>query len=316
MGLLRGSATVTRFKLASPPSAAPDFDRLRFEEIPPTSEIRERVGFVPYQSGAPYEVAARRWAFRVRIDRRKPDPTAVRERLAELVQTELEATGRDWIGSKRRRELKHLAEEELLTRATPRSKIVECCLDGRTLYVGTTAKSDLGLVLQALRSLGVNADPDTPWSGEPEDFDSELAVAREPGQSVLGCRFLRALLDDGEVMVEPVSGSARLVTREARVSLAGEILPELLRYVEAGAEILSAKLVVGDHRFRFDAPSYRIQSLRVETENHEHWTGLLDERLEKIAALWEMLDQKYRQVRSRLDRAPAAAAPPLEAVGA
>src|SRR5688500_11941065 len=107
MGLLRGSATVTRFQVVHVPPA-PDFERARFEEIPPASEVRERIGFVPFEPGAPYEVGTRRFAFRVRIDRRKPDPTAVRERLADLVRTEMEASGRDWVGSKRKRELRQL----------------------------------------------------------------------------------------------------------------------------------------------------------------------------------------------------------------
>lgn len=302
MPLLRGSASITRFRVVNGPET-PDFERRRFEEIPPQSEIRERIGFLPLDPEAPYEVGTRRFFFRARIDRRRPDATAVRERVQEMVRAELAATGREFVGSKRRREMRMEAEQELLSRTMPRTKIIECCLDNGLLLVGTCAKADLGLVVQALREIGVQADLLTPWLEDGEDPQGEmgldLGIGKEPGHSILGCRFVRDLLEDPEVLVEPVQGSVRLVTKEAKVALSGGVLPELLRYVEQGAEILSAKLVVGDLRFRFEAPAFRIHSLRVETERHEHWTQLLDERLEKIAALWELLDGKYRSVRSR-----------------
>lgn len=308
MGLVRGSASITRFRITGGPET-PDFDRHRFTEIPQASEIRESIGFVPFEPDAPYEVGAQRFVFRLRIDRRRPDATGVRERLRELVRIELESTGREFMGTKRRRELKELAEAELLSRAAPRSKIVEGCLDGRIAWIGTTGKNDLGVVVQALRGIGVLLDPLTPWADEPEDFGGDDAgLAREPGESVLGCRFLRGLLGDEEVMFEPVSGSVRLVTREAKVSLSGGVLPELVRYVEEGCEVVAAKLVVGDLVFRFDGPSFRVSSLKVETAKYEHWTGQLDERLERISGLFELLDGKFKAARRGLDAPPALAA--------
>jgi len=168
--------------------------------------------------------------------------------------------------------------------------------------VGSTAKSWLGMVLALLRQAGVAAELKAPWLDEAPEADetSDIVMPDEPGESVLGCRFLRALLDEPEVMVEPEKGSVRLATREARVTLAGGVLRELFRYLEEGAEILSAKLLLGPIPLRFEALSYRLQSLRLEPVKAEHWTIELDQRLEQIAAVWEQLDAKYAALRHRL----------------
>ena len=76
MGLLSGTVSVTRFNVAVP-QEGPDFERARFWAIEPGSEVRERMGFVPFEIDAPYEVAKGRYVFRVRIDRVRADPTAV-----------------------------------------------------------------------------------------------------------------------------------------------------------------------------------------------------------------------------------------------
>ena len=92
MGLLSGTASVTRFAVGQRP-VEPDFERWAFEEIQPGAEVRERVGFVPFEPGAVYRIGHERWAFRVRCDVVRPDGGAVRERLAQLVATEKEQTG-------------------------------------------------------------------------------------------------------------------------------------------------------------------------------------------------------------------------------
>jgi hypothetical protein len=309
MGLLSGTVAVTRFNVAVPPEG-PDFERARFWEIEPGSEVRERIGFVPFEFGAPYEVATGRYAFRVRIDRVRPDPTAVKERLRELVKAEGEATGKPFVGAKTRRKLRELAEAELALRQPPRTRIIEGCIDGPLLYVATTAKSHLGTVLTLLRQAGAEADFKAPWLDEAPEADerSDLVVPDEPGQSVLGCRFLRALLDEPEVMVEPEAGSVRLATREARVTLAGGVLRELFRYLEEEAEILAAKIYVGPVQMRFDALSYRLNGLKLDPVRNEHWTADLDQRLEQIAAVFETLDGKYAALKERINAAPPAPA--------
>jgi hypothetical protein len=312
MGILHGTVSCTRFNAAGP-AEGPDFEAAEFRAIEPGSEVRERMGFVPFELGTPYEVGKGRYAFRVRIDRRTPDPTALRERVSELVRGELDATGAPFVGTKKRKELRELAERELLAREAPRSKIVECVLDGPVLYVGSTAKSHLGVVLALLRQAGVAADFKAPWLDDAPEADetSDLVVPKEPGQSVLGCRFLKALLDDPDVLVEPETGSVRLATRAAGVTLSGAVLNDLHRYVEEGAEILSAKLLVGPVPLKLDALSYRLQSVKLEPVKSEHWTLELDQRLEQIAAVWETLDGKYAAVRDRLgppERRPASAA--------
>lgn len=300
MGLLTGSASITRFNVHTLPEA-PDFESARFVEIQPGSEVRERVGFVPIEPDAPYEVGTRRYAFRVRIDKVRPDPTAVGERVKQLIRTELDLTGSTFVGAKKRRELKLLAEEELLIKATPRSKIVECCIDGELLYVASTAKAYLGMITELLRQIEVLVDVKAPWIDRQDpDIESEIVTPKEPGESVLGCRFLRALVGEPDIMIEGEAGSVRLMTTEARINLSGAVLPDLHRYLDRGAEMLAAKVITAATSFRFEALSYRLSGLRIETDRHEHWTELLDERLEKISAVFEMLDQKYEEKASEL----------------
>jgi hypothetical protein len=312
MGILSGTVSVTRYNVAVP-AEGPDFERGAFHEIEPGSEVRERAGFVPYELDAPYEVSKGRYAFRVRVDRLRPDATAVRERVRELVKAEMEATGAPFVGGKGRRRLRDLAEQEQLRRQAPRTTIVECCIDGGLLYVGTTAKSWLGMVQTLLRQAGVAAELKAPWLDEAPEADeaSDVVLPSEPGESVLGCRFLKALLDEPEVMVEPEKGNVRLATREARITLTGGVLRELFRYLEEGAEILSAKLLLGPTALRFDALSYRLQSVKLEPVRAEHWTIELDQRLEQLAAVWEQLDAKYAALRDRLaaDAGPRPAQP-------
>ncbi len=303
MGLMSGSVSVTRFNVA-PYSEEPDFEAARFFEIVPGSEVREQVGFVPMEPEAPYQVGHRRFAFRVRVDKLKADPTSVKERLKQLVHTELETTGAQFVGAKKRKQLRELAEEELIVRATPSSKIIEACLDGDVLYVASTAKGYLGKVSGLLRKIGIAVDYKTPWLDHDDpDIESEIVEAYEPGQSVLGCRFLKLLMEDRDVMIEGEAGNVLLKTLQALVSLRGAVLPDLHRYMERGAEILSAKLITADTSYRFDALSFRISGLRVETDRHDHWTQLLDDRLEKIAAAWALLDDKYDELRPRLSHA-------------
>lgn len=296
MGLLTGSMSVTRFHAAAPPE--PDFERAAFREIPPGSEVRESVGFVPYEPEAPYEVGARRWAFRVRVDTLRPDPTAVRERVKELVRTEMEMTGAPSVGPKKRKKLRHLAEEELVVRAAPRSKVIECAIDGDTLYVGSTAKRYLGTVVLLLRQAGVESAPKAPWlDRDLPELESEIVEFRDEGQSVYGCRFLRALVGDMDFMVEPETGRVKLATREARVTLAGEVLSDLHRYIDEGAEILSAKLLNGELSFSFDAPNFRVGALSLPVMKTDHWTELLDYRLGVVSDLYERLEGKFDDLR-------------------
>ena len=317
MGLLSGTLAVTRFNVVVPPEG-PDFERARFWQIEPGSEVRERMGFVPFELDAPYEVAKGRYVFRVRVDRIRPDATAVKERLRELIRTEMEATGKTFVGSKTRKKLRELAEAESASRQAPRTSIVEAVIDGAVLYVASTAKTWLGTVLALLRQAGVEGDFKAPWLDEAPETDerSDVVLPKEPGQSVLGCRFLRALLDESDVMVEPETGSVRLATREARVTLAGAVLHDLIRYLEEGAEILNAKIHVGPVLMRFDALSYRLSGMKLEPVKNEHWTIDLDQRLEQIAAIFETLDGKYTALKEKINAVeplPAPAAAPAVA---
>ena len=315
MGFLSTSVAITRFNVVVPPDG-PDFERARFWAIDPGSEVRERMGFVPFEIDAPYEIGSRRWVFRLRIDKIRPDATSVKERVRELVKTEMEATGAPFVGPKKRKKLRELAEAEMCMGVPPRTKIIEGLIDNTLLYVASTAKSTLGTVLTLLRQAGVEADFKAPWLDEAPETDemSDIVLPKEPGQSVLGCRFVKALLEESDVMVEPETGSVRLATREARVTLAGAVLNELFRYVEEGAEILSAKIHVGPYPMRIDALSYRLNGLKLEPVKNEHWTVDLDARLEQIANVFELLDGKYAALKEKINGEPAAPSPEPVAV--
>lgn len=299
MGLLTGSISVSRYKVAYPEDV--DFDAAAFRAIQPGSEVRESVGFIPYEPEAAYEVGARRYAFRVRIDRLRPDNTAVKERLKQLVAVELEQTGMQYVGSRKKKELKQMAEEEIIVRTSPRSKIIECAIDGNILWIGTAAKSDLGTVTTALRRVGVEASPKVPWvdHGLPEAY-SDIVETREEAESVHGCHFLKALIGDPEFPVEPESGMARLATHGARIGLSGEVLADLHRYLERGAEVLALKFVAGgENAFTLDGPSFRIRGLSLLPVKSDHWTLDLDVRLERLADLYERLETKFEELMVR-----------------
>jgi hypothetical protein len=301
MGLLTPSISVTRFNVAVP-SEGPDFERARFWEIDPASEVRERAGLVPFEMEAPWEISKGRYAFRVRVDRIRPDATAVKERLRELVKNEIETTGRPFVGSKTRNKLRDLAEAEICMGQRPKSSIVECCIDGSILYVASTAKTWLGTVLTLLRQAGAEADFKAPWlDAAPEAEEASVIVSpREPGQSVLGCRFTRLLIEESDVMVEPETGSVKLATREGKVTLAGSVLSDLFGYLERGAEILSIKLHLGPYPLRLEAMSYRLAGLKLDPPRTERWTTDVDHRLEQLREVFEILDGKWDALKGKL----------------
>jgi hypothetical protein len=295
MPLLSGSVSCTRLAVHSPITDL-DFDAQAFRAIAPGSEVRESIGFVPFEPGAEYRVGTARWAFRVRLDRLRADPTAVRERLRDLIDGEQEATGSPFVAPKRRTELRHLAEEELLADARPQSQIVEGTIDGRLLYLGTTSNNVLGKVILLLRKVGVLVDFKTPWNDHgQEDLESEILALSDATQSIHGSRFLQSLAEDDEIVFEPSDGYVKLQTREARVILSGGVLHELHDYLERDVELLAAKLQSAEGTFRLDALTFRLSSLAVERARPAHWTERLDERLERITAVWELLDRKYQQ---------------------
>ena len=174
MPILTGSASLSRFDVALPPTVT--FDEQEFREIRAGAEVRESIGFLPFEPQADYQIGAARWAFRVRIDKLSPDPTALRERIADLIRSELEATASDKLSRRRRKELKHLAEEELLRDARPSSKIIEGVLDDGVLHLGTTSNAVIGKVLLLLRK---GADLDTLGLQRAPDDDPRLGPDRQ-----------------------------------------------------------------------------------------------------------------------------------------
>lgn len=293
MGLITGSVSASRFNVTRRPDR-PDFEQLRFREIAPGSEVRQSIGFCPYEPGADYQIGHERWAFRVRIDRLRPDPTRVRERLRDLIHIELEE-GAEVVGPSKRRRLRKLAEEEILSTTSPTSKIIECCIDDEVVYVASTAKSQLGLVAELLRKIDVETEPKTPWidRGETDDYESSIVKTQGPGESALGCRMMRELMGDSTLTIEPENGRVKLQTRDAKIALAGTVIHDLFYFLEHDAEILAAKMVAEDVTFDFDALAFRVSNMRLQTESYDTWQEQLNERLERISEVFEMLDVKY-----------------------
>ena len=62
MGLLSGTVSVTRFNVVIPPEG-PDFERARFWAIDPGSDVRERMGFIPFEIDSSWEVSSRAGPF-------------------------------------------------------------------------------------------------------------------------------------------------------------------------------------------------------------------------------------------------------------
>lgn len=300
MGLLSGAVSAIRFNVLFMPEEI-DFQLLPFQAIAPGSLLRERSGFVPYEPGAEYEISHGVWAFRVRIDKIQLDSTQIQERLKELIKIEEEQVGPP--SPQTRRKLKQLAEDELMQHPAPRTKIIECYMNRSHLHIGSTSKGHIGTVLELLKKIGVEVDFKTPWlDAGLEDVESEMLELKEPGQSLWGTRFLRWLINDPDILLEPEKGSVKLMSPDgARISLAGPVLQEVDRYIQQGAEILSAKMLAQNYAFQFDGLSYRINGLKMEAHKSLHWIERLETRMETLCEVWDFLDEKFTASQPSLD---------------
>lgn len=301
MGLLSGSLSVSRFHL----SGVPDFEAAPFQEIPAgAEEIRRSLGFVPMLPGEPYEIGAKRWAGRVRVDELKPDPQVVKDRFDELVSAELEA-GAFALSKKRRRDLKELAWLESAMGTTPARRYVDFAVGGELAYIASTSRADLGEVMMLFRRVGATLSPATPWEELPEMQHAFLES--QPGQSAWGPRFLGALLEangkgaEKEVALNVLDGRASLIASEARIGLSGDIGGKLMHQVIGGAEIVSAKLVTDKALFTLDALSWWIKSAKLGDVEAGHWTETLDARFEQIGDLFEVLDSAFHRLRRAVE---------------
>ncbi|MCB1051486.1 MAG: hypothetical protein KDC71_12885 [Acidobacteria bacterium] len=294
MGFMAGSVACTRFNVVATPTEI-DFDRYAFSPILKGTYTKESVGFIPFEPGEPYEVGQGRYAFRLRIDKIQIDSTQLKERLRELIKTETELSGPP--GKKKMRDLKDLAEEELLMVATPRTKIIECYLDQYILFVATTSKGQLGTVCSYLKRLGVEVEYKTPWLDHQLEKDPpEWMELKDPAQSILGCEFIEGITHDEEIYLEGVKGSVKLATPEgAVVSLRGVVGQELERLLGAGAHVISAKLQIGETPLSFDGSSFRIGTMKLRGFKADHWTMRLESRMEQIQATFDFLEEKFQK---------------------
>ncbi len=293
MGLLSGAVSISRFNVTRRPPE-PDFDAARFEEIEPSSELESR-GVIPFAPGADYRVGDNRWAFRVRIDRLRPDATRLRERFRELIQDEIDA-GAETIAPKLRRELRQTAKEEVLATAAVSTRILECCLDDDVLYVVATAKAPLVVVAGELERIGIEIAAKAPWVRRGEEVESGVDLVALPAQSAVGFEMMRELLGDTVLDIEPDRGRVKLQSRDTQITLAGMVIHDLLHFLEQEADILAARMVTEDATFDFDVVNFRVTNLRIATEPTEDWKEQLNGRLERIAEIFEILDMKYYEL--------------------
>lgn len=295
MGFLSGSLACTRFNIVSIPESIP-FNDAAFKLIQPGSTVIESAGFLPFEIEEDYEIGAGKYAFRVRIDKVNIDSTMLKERLRELIKIERDQGKR--VGPKVRRKLKDLAEQELLGQSNPRSKVIEGVIENSILYVGSTSKSFLGKVLELLLSVKVEVEFKTPWlDKELEEEPSDVVDLKEPGQSIYGCRFLKALIDDSECFPEPEKGNIKLATiGNVMVTLTGEVMPEYDHYMAEGAEVLSAKLLLNDLAFSLDGLAYRLSGMKLEAVPGDHWHEVLDGRMNMLKDVWDILDVKFNSL--------------------
>jgi hypothetical protein len=292
MSLLSGAVSLSRFYVLRRP-AEPDFEQARFEPIGRGSEERMSSGFSPFRLGSGYRIGDERWAFRIRIDRLRPDATRIRERLRELVRDELEA-GEESVGPTRRRELRKQAAEEIVSVTSPSTTILECCLDDDVLYVASTAAARLGIVAEQLRRIGVEIAPKTPWTHRGDEFESPVAVL--PEDSSVGGRMMAELVGDTVLNIEPDDGRVKLRSRDTEITLRGVVIHDLLYFLEHGAEIVSAKMVAEEATFDFDVESFRITNMSIAAEPSDDWQRQLNRRLETISEVFEILDMKYYEL--------------------
>jgi hypothetical protein len=298
MSLLSGAVSLSRFYVLRRP-AVPDFDQARFEPIDRESEERMSSGFSPFRPGSDYRIGDERWAFRIRIDRLRPDATRIRERLRELIRDELDAGeadvgGAGIVGPTRRRELRQQAVEEIVSVTSPSATILECCLDDDVLYVASTAVSRLGVVAEQLRRIGVEIAPKAPWTARGDDFDSPVAVT--PEDSSVGGRMMAELVGDTVLNIEPENGRVKLRTRDTEILLKGVVIHDLLYFLEHGAEIVAAKMVAEEATFDFDVESFRITNMAIDSDPDDDWKEQLNRRFEKISEVFEILDMKYYEL--------------------
>lgn len=292
MGLLSGTLSCTRMNVVAAPERV-EFQTQPFRSLQKGSSLTQSQGFIPFELDEPFDVWPGGAAFRVRIDTLIPDATLLRERLKELVKIETEQVGRPSL--RRLRQLKDQAEDELRAQQSPKTKIIECVLDHHILYIGSTAKQHLGSVIALMRNVGVELAFKTPWLEQGEDQEPPAFLKiRDPAQSVLGCQFLRHLLNQPDIFLECQRGFVKLVTADGSdITLRGAVTSHVNRFLAEDTAFMVAKIIVEDAAFQFDAFSYRISGLKGSDPGGDHWIEKLEARLDQLKAVWDFLDERY-----------------------
>lgn len=271
-----------------------DLEAIEFREIQPGSEIRESVGVVPMWSGVDMKAWDGAYAFRVRVDTRRPNATKVRERVRQMVEVELEH-GAAIVGPKKRRELKALAEEELIFEAEIKMKMIEVYILGEDLLIGSASDSDVDRVVGLLRKVGIAPEPVFPWGQDVADGSS--------GREFLG----RLSMSRGEELwINSVDGAVKINLPEGRVSATGSIGQVLSLLHNKPHEIISAKVILGmdaeGGEFHLDGFPWRIRGLSGRpiltpiTPGANERAELGIAHAEDVLSIFHELDASYRKI--------------------
>ena len=63
-----------------------ELEKLSFRALQPGTQLTQSEGFIPFELEESYEIGAGNFAFRIRIDTLKADPTLLKERIKELIK--------------------------------------------------------------------------------------------------------------------------------------------------------------------------------------------------------------------------------------
>jgi hypothetical protein len=284
--MLDGSFACTRLQIVSPVDTV-DFGLLPYRPIIQASTIRESFGFIPPEVATDYQVGHKRWAAKLRIDRRNPDPTKVRLAKRDAVAHEANLSPSGVVSNKRRREIQHEVEESLLPDTEARASVVDVVIDGDIVFVGTASETDSSIVQSALRDIGVEAALVNSWPSldEGAGFLSSVAMREQDGMMIEP--------EKGAVIMDPPNDM------HPTISLSGAVTQECLRLISQGYMPRKAKIVWGDMTLTIGADG-KCRGMKVEAHG-ETWTDALDIRIEALHELYAQLDAYGAQVSEEVD---------------
>lgn len=301
----RPSFAVSRLKVEGVP---PNLDRVeqilgekrvQFQEIEEGSEITRSNGV---ESVRRLKHAV--WFMTFRSDRKRLPAGAVQNRATEKLEA-LKDQGRH-IGPKATKKAMDEAAEELTVTAIPSTQrvqgLLELTADGLVLYVSTKSAAMLSTVQDILRRADWTTTLKTPWADRDDPPAESPLLKLEAPSSVAGCHVMRAQIldpDDADLVPEPETGAAKVMTVNGCRTLQGAVTSDLNAHLKAHAELLSVALLCRtekvDASFLLDASRFTLSRLRFENDfpSGLDEDELLLEKLEQMRLIFGVLENTY-----------------------